>query len=68
MWGRAAFGGEVTKAWIEPPASALDLYRLPNVGHVRLFLDRESRPILPEGEVYHLKPWSDGSSPEKVFR
>lgn len=49
-------------------ASVLDVYRMPHVAHVRLFLDRQNRPILPEGEVYTLKPWDDGSSPEKVFR
>lgn len=67
-WARAAFGEHVTKTWTEPPASALDPYRMSGVAHVRLFTDAEGHPIQPEGEVYDLKPWSDGTSPEKVFR
>jgi hypothetical protein len=38
------------------------------IWHVRLFLDRAGRAIKPEGEVYNLKPWDDGTSPESVFR
>ena len=48
-------------AWIEPPASPFDIYRTSQasryVTHVRLFTDLVGRPIKPEGEVYHLKPW-----------
>jgi hypothetical protein len=67
-WAAAVFGPHTDKLWIEPAASALDPYRRPNVPHIRLFLNRDNYPILPTGEVYTLKPWSDGSSPEKVFR
>lgn len=67
-WARAAFPDDYRKVWIEPPASALDRYRAPNVWHVRLYVDRDGHAIVPEGEVYDLKPWPDGTSPEKVFR
>ncbi len=70
---QAVFGDDVTKAWIEPPASKFDPYRTAPASshcwHVRLFVDRRTgQPIKPEGEVYHLKPWPEGDSPEKVFR
>lgn len=71
-WGRAVFGKHLAIAWIEPPASKLDPYRNAPASayttHIRVFLDREGHPIKPEGEVYTLKPWADGTSPEKVFR
>lgn len=67
-WARALFGEHVVWTWTEPPASTLDPYRRPGVAHVRLFTDRAGAPILPEGEVYDLKPWHDGTSPAKVFR
>lgn len=71
-WGRAIFGQHLAKAWIEPPASKLDAYRHAPASayttHIRVFLDRNGRPIQPEGEVYTLKPWAEGDSPEKVFR
>lgn len=72
-WARAIFGEHVKWSWFEPPADPLDVdvlagRRETGVWHARLFLDRTNRPILPEGEVYDLKPWVDGSSPEKVFR
>lgn len=72
-WGVAAFGEERHKALVEPPASPLSidvLYerRSPGgVAHIRLWLDQEGNPIKPTGEVYHLKPWDDGTSPEKVM-
>jgi hypothetical protein len=69
---RAFFGEDVAKAWIEPPAGAFDAYRnAPQSGHcwhIRLFTDAAGNPIHPEGEVYDLVPFSDGTSPEKVFR
>lgn len=38
------------------------------IEHVRLFYSKITQePILPTGEVYSLIPYSDGSSPEKVF-
>lgn len=67
-WARAAFPHHYRWCWIEPPASRLDPYRLPGVSHVRLFLNQQDQPIKPEGEVYRLKPYPDGSSPEKIFR
>ena len=68
-WAKAFFGRDVVKTWTEPSASVFDIHgRLPGVVHVRLFLDKDNRPIQPEGEVYTLKPWADGTSPEKVFR
>lgn len=72
-WARAAFPDHYRMTWTEPPASLFDQdvlldRRRPGVWHVRLFLDRQNRPIQPEGEVYNLKPWAEGDSPEKVFR
>lgn len=70
-WGRAVFGQHIKISWTEPPASVLDIYRDAPASayttHIRVFLDREGNPIQPEGEVYTLKPWSEGS-PDKVFR
>lgn len=66
-WGRAVFGKHCTKAWFEAAASTFDPYRMPNVVHLRLFLERDSlRPFVPEGEPYSLRPWADGSSPAKI--
>jgi hypothetical protein len=69
---REFFESKVHMLWNEPPASPLDLYRTAPQSryttHLRLFVDREGHPIIPEGEVYKLKPFDDGSSPEKVFR
>lgn len=67
-WARAAFPLHYPWTWTEPPASTLDPYRRPGVAHVRLFTDQRGQPILPEGEVYDLKPYVDGTSPEKVDR
>lgn len=72
-WCRVIFGDEdVKKAWNEPPASALDAYRdapaSSSTWHTRVFVDRDGHSIIPQGEVYSLVPWDDGSSPEKVFR
>ncbi len=68
-WATAFFGEHVAKCWVEPPASTLDPYRLPNVAHVRLFYvrseDRAWVPIQPTGEVYHLRPIE--SSPAKIL-
>jgi len=69
---RAFFGEDVRRAWVEPPASAFDAYRTApqsrHTYHVRVFTDRAGNAITPEGEVYTLKPWDDGTSPAKVFR
>jgi hypothetical protein len=70
---RACFGDDVLAAWLEPPAGAFDAYRTDPASrhcwHVRIFVDRATgQAIQPEGEVYDLIPFADGSSPEKVFR
>jgi hypothetical protein len=67
-WGRVVYRKDASMAWFEPAASIFDPYRAPNVVHLRLFYDRTMQPFMPEGEPYTLKPWDDGSSPEKVFR
>jgi hypothetical protein len=66
-WGRAVFGAHAPMAWFEPAASTFDPYRAPNVVHLRLFYGRDMQPFIPEGEPYELKPWDDGTSPEKIF-
>jgi hypothetical protein len=70
-WARGVFGQHVAISWTEPPASKLDIYRDAPASayttHVRVFLDQGGNPIQPEGEVYTLKPWDEGS-PAKVFR
>ena len=70
-WATVVFGDHVTKAWNEPPASKLDVYRYAPASaytwHSRVFVDREGHAIIPEGEVYTLRPWDEGDSPEKVF-
>lgn len=68
-WAVSFFGEQASMCWIEPPASALDQRRLPNVAHVRLFYraDMERKmfvPIQPTGEVYHLRPIV--GSPDKI--
>jgi hypothetical protein len=72
LWASAVFGKHLSIAWVEPAASKLDIYRDAPASayttHVRVFLDQDGHPIKPEGEVYTLKPWADGSSPDKVFR
>ncbi|RCG31928.1 hypothetical protein DQ384_05125 [Sphaerisporangium album] len=65
-WGLVLFREHATKAWFEPAVGPNDPYRAPNVVHLRLYLDRENRPILPRGEVYDLRPWDDGTSPAKI--
>jgi hypothetical protein len=54
-----------------PSASRLPLARgvtfHPNVVHLRLFYDENMQPFMPSGEPYELKPWKDGTSPEKVY-
>lgn len=65
-WGRVIFQHLVTMTWLEPPASTLDPHRSPGVSHLRLYIDQQDRPIRPRGEVYHLRPFPDGTSPEKI--
>ena len=65
-WARAFFGADARLGWMEPPASTLDPYRLPGVAHYRLFAHPETGvPFLPDGEVYHLRPYS--GSPAKIL-
>lgn len=65
-WGRVFFRDRVTMTWLEPPASTFDPYRSPGVSHLRLYLDQAGQPMVPRGEVYHLRPFLDGTSPEKI--
>ena len=66
-WGLVFFGPvHAPKAWFEPAASVFDPHRMPDVVHLRLFLDKGGRVIVPEGEPYSIRPWADGSSPRKV--
>lgn len=71
-WAKAVFREHLAISWTEPPASKLDIYRSaaasPYTTHIRVFLDRQGRPIKPTGEVYTLLPWAEGDSPAKVFR
>lgn len=68
VWGEIIYGKEDSKmAWFEAAAGVFDPYRNPNVVHLRLFHDENGQPFMPKGEPYKLKPWADGSSPEKVF-
>lgn len=58
-WAERLWREHASKAWIEGAASSLDVYRLPNVVHARLFVGAHDEPIIPEGEVYEpLRPWS----------
>ncbi len=66
-WGKLIFGDNAPMAWFEPAVSVFDQYRAPNVVHLRLFYDQNMQPFIPKGEPYELKPWVDGSSPEKVY-
>lgn len=65
-WGRVFFREHCTKALFEPAVGPLDPYRTAGVVHLRVFLDQAGRPIVPQGEVYDLHPFADGSSPAKV--
>jgi hypothetical protein len=66
-WGLVFFGPEdAPKSWFEPAASVFDPHRMPNVVHLRLFLDKAGRPFMPSGEPYTIRPWADGSSPRKI--
>lgn len=66
-WGLVFYGPEhAPKAWFEPAASVFDPYRMPNVVHLRLFLDKGGRPFIPRGEPYKIRPFADGSSPKKI--
>jgi hypothetical protein len=59
-WGKAFFGEHAPKAWIEPAASVLDLYRSPNIVHLRLYYDEHLEPFMPTAEPYAVvKPWSE---------
>jgi len=71
-WASIEYGRARSLAWTEPPAGDFDVYRNApasrHTTHIRLFVDQQNQPIKPTGEVYTLKPYADGSSPEKVFR
>lgn len=66
-WAVAFFGAHAQMAWLEPPCSPLDPYRMPNIGHLRLYYEVGTmRPFMPQGEVYDLKPLA-GLSPAKII-
>lgn len=65
-WSRVFFGEHHTCAWFEPAVGPLDPHRSPGVVHLRLFTDKTGRPVIPQGEVYTLRPYADGSSPPKI--
>ena len=65
-WGRVFFRGRARFAWLEPAVGPLDPYRAPGVSHLRLYLDQTGNVIQPRGEVYHLVPFADGTSPKKI--
>lgn len=66
-WAVEFFGDDGARiAWVEPAASVLDPYRMPNIVHARLYYDQSMRPFMPEGEVYTLKPLV-GLSPPKIM-
>lgn len=62
LWARLCFGDDERWLWHESGQY------MRHVVHLRLFLDQNNQPIMPEGDVYNLKPWKDGTSPEKIFR
>ena len=66
LWGYVFFGRYAPLSLFEPAASVFDAYRSPNVVHLRLWLDQAGAPINPQGEVYDLRPFADGTSPKKV--
>lgn len=66
-WARVFWRADASKAWLEPAAPLGDPYRLPNIVHARLYLDQQDNTIIPRGEVYHLRLFADGSSPEKII-
>lgn len=63
-WARAFFGDDARLAWLEPAASVLDPYRMPNIAHARLYYDQAMRPFMPAGEVYTLRPLAGLSPPQ----
>lgn len=69
-WARVWFGEDFRKAWNESPAALGDEYRdapaSHYTNHVRVFVDQHMNSIIPQGEVYTLKPFDDGSSPDKI--
>lgn len=64
-WALVMWGHNARLTWTEPAAPPGDAYRLPNVVHVRLFVDEHDRPFMPLGEVYHLRPTVQ--SPPKII-
>ncbi len=64
-WAKTAWGeNNARMSWTEPAAPPNDPYRLPNIVHVRLFVDRHDQPFMPLGEVYHIRPTVE--SPAKI--
>lgn len=71
-WAVEFFEDKVNLLWIERPASENDMYRTapasPYTTHLRLFVDEDGHPIVPEGKVFRLKPYTDGSNPGETVR
>lgn len=65
-WGRVFFRAHAQLSLMEPAVGPNDPYRSPGVVHLRLWVDQRGYPFKPQGEVYHLKPFPDGSSPAKI--
>jgi hypothetical protein len=65
-WGRVFYRQHAPLAWFEPAVGPGDDYRIQNIAHLRLYLDGNGQPFIPKGEVYHLRPFADGSSPAKI--
>lgn len=65
-WAVEAWGEQNARlTWTEPACAPGDPYRLPNVVHVRLFVDEHGQPFMPLGEVYTLRPTRQ--SPAKII-
>lgn len=65
-WAKLVFSNQHPDAmkwlWHESGTKSKEIH------HLRLFYSKlTNQPILPEGEVYNLKPWGDGEDPEKIF-
>jgi hypothetical protein len=60
-WAELVFPGWTRFIWRESPKY------LAGIVHLRVFVDQERNPIIPQGEVYSLIPFEDGSSPERVY-
>lgn len=65
-WGRVFFRAHAPMSWLEPAVGPGDPYRSPGVAHLRLYLNQQGEPFIPKGEPYTLRPFADGTSPERI--